>query len=113
MIRDLARLGDILDKLISLGSNQLRGMSFEVSNAETLKDAARSQALKIARRRAELIAKAADAEVGEVLVIREGSASTNGPRPMYEATRAAAQAVPIETGQQGSSATVTVTWALD
>jgi uncharacterized protein len=113
MIRDLSRLGDILDKLISLGSNQLRGLSFEVSNAETLKDAARTQAVKNARRRAELIAKAADAEVGEVLVIREGAASTDGPRPVFEATRAAAQAVPIESGQQGLSATVTVTWALD
>lgn len=113
MIRDLSKLGDILDNLISLGSNQVRGMSFELSNAEALKDAARTQAVKNARRRAELIAKAAEAEVGEVLVIREGAAGIDGHRPMFEATRTAAQSVPIESGQQSLSATVTLTWALD
>ena len=113
MIRDLNKLGDILDNLISLGSNQVRGMSFELSNAEELKDAARTQAVKNARSRAELIAKAAEAEVGEVLVIREGAPGIDGPRPMFEATRSAAQSVPIESGQQSLSATVTLTWALD
>ena len=113
MIRDLGKLGEILDKVISLGSNQMRGLSFEVSNAEILKDSARTQAVKNARRRAELIAKAAGAELGEVQVIREGVATTDGPRPTFEATRTAASAVPIESGQQSLSATVTVTWALD
>lgn len=113
IIRDLGKLGEILDKVISLGSNQMRGLSFEVSNAEILKDAARTQAVKNARRRAELIAKAAGAELGEVQVIREGTAMIDGPRPTFEATRTAAAAVPIESGQHSLTATVTVTWALE
>lgn len=113
MIRDLGKLGEILDKVVSLGSNQMRGLSFEVSNAEILKDSARTQAVKNARRRAELIAKAAGAELGEVQVIREGAAAIDGPRPSFEATRTAPSAVPIESGQQSLSATVTATWALD
>ncbi len=36
--RDLDKLGDVLDALVTLGANQMNGLSFEVSKAETLKD---------------------------------------------------------------------------
>lgn len=113
MIRDLAGVGDILDKLISLGANQMRGLQFLVTQAETLKDQARTEAMENARRRAELFANAAAAEVGEVIAIREGAGNIDSLRPMFEATRAAAQSAPIESGEQSLSASVTVTWALD
>jgi hypothetical protein len=113
MIRDLAGVGDILDKLISLGANQMRGLQFLVTQAETLQDQARTEAMENARRRAELFANAAAAEVGEVIAIREGAGNIDSLRPMFEATRAAAQSAPIESGEQSLSASVTVTWALD
>lgn len=113
VIRDLKSAGDILDKMIGLGANQMRGLSFEVSKAETLSDEARKAAIANARRRAELFAKAAGAEVGDVLEIREGPAQFGGPRPMLEGTRAAASPVPIESGEQSLQASVTVTWALE
>jgi hypothetical protein len=113
MIRDLAGVGDILDKLISLGANQMRGLQFLVTQAETLKDQARTEAMENARRRAELFANTAAAEVGEVIAIREGAGNIDSLRPMFEATRAAAQSAPIESGEQSLSASVTVTWALD
>jgi len=110
-MRDLTAVGDVLDKMIGLGANQMRGLSFEVSGAETLTDAARTDAIANARRRAELFAKAAGAEVGEVIEIREGG-SYEGPRPMMAARREMSAAVPIEAGEQSLSASVTVTWAL-
>lgn len=112
LIRDLKSVGDILDKMIGLGANQMRGLSFEVSEAETLRDGARTQAIANARRRAELYAKAAGAEVGEVVEIREGSGGYEGPRPVMAARREMSAAVPIEAGEQELSASVTVTWAL-
>ena len=63
--------------------------------------------------RAKIFANAAAAEVGKVIAIREGAGNIDGPRPMFEATRAAAQSAPIESGEQSLSASVTVTWALD
>lgn len=110
-IRDLKAVGDVLDKMIGLGANQMRGLAFEVSTAETLTDAARTDAIANARRRAELFAKAAGAEVGDVIEIREGG-SYEGPRPMMAARREMSVAVPIEAGEQSLSASVTVTWAL-
>ena len=72
LVRDLDKLGDILDRLVTAGANQTAGLNFEVSKAETLLDEARQQAVANALRRAKLYAAAAGAEVGEVLTIVEG-----------------------------------------
>lgn len=111
-VRDLKRLGEIMDSLVSLGANQVSGLAFDVSQAETLKDEARKLAIANARRRAELFAAAAGASVGEVISISEET-SHPGPRP-YVMGRAAAMAesVPVEAGSQMLEARVTVTWGL-
>lgn len=109
-VRDLATLGPLFDKLVTLGANQMHGLSFEASKAEALKDTARQEAMANARRRAELLAAAAGAEVGEVVTISEES-GYSGPRPM--AMRAArADSVPMEAGTETLEARVTVTWRL-
>jgi uncharacterized protein YggE len=110
LVRDLGKLGDVLDRLVTAGANQMSGLSFEVSKAETLLDDARKEAVANARRRADLYAAAAGAEVGEVLVISEGDAA-QPPRPVF-ARAMKAEAVPIASGTETLAANVTVTWAL-
>ncbi len=112
-VRDLDKIGDVLDKLVTLGANQMNGITFEVSAAETLRDAARKDAIANARRRAELYAAAAGAKVGKVMAINEGGIAE--PRPYFKAGRAAAamEAVPVERGTQSLEANVTVTWELE
>ena len=110
LARNLDRLGDVLDRLVSLGANEMAGLTFEVSKAETLRDEARKEAVANAKRRADLYAAAAGAEVGEVLAIQEGG--DVGPRPMPMARAMRAEAVPIERGTETLEASVTVTWAL-
>ena len=111
LVRDLDKLGDILDRLVTAGANQTAGLNFEVSKAETLLDEARQQAVANALRRAKLYAAAAGAEVGEVLSIVEGGGEP--PRPMVMARAMKAQAVPIERGTETLEANVTITWVLD
>lgn len=112
-VREIDKAGEILDMLVRLGANQMSGMSFEVSSADELKDAARVKAMKAARRRAELLADAAGAEVGEVIAIAE-DAPVGGPRPMamHRSAMAAESSVPIAAGEQELVARVTVTWKL-
>lgn len=110
--RNLAKLGDVLDQLVSLGANQMSGLSFEVSKAETLKDDARKEALANALRRAKLYAAAAGAEVGAVLTISEETPVLAPPHRGVAMGRAAMSAVPVEQGSQELEASVTVTWAL-
>ena len=111
VVRDIAKLGAILDALVKLGANQMNGLSFDVSKAETLKDDARKQAIENALRRAKLLAAAAGAEVGDVIAISEDVAH-GGPRPYAMARAAKADMVPIEGGSETLEARVTVTWAL-
>jgi uncharacterized protein len=108
-VHDVKRLGEMLDSAITLGANQVNGINFDVSNAETLKDDARKQAMVNAKRRAELYATAAGAQLGSVLSISEDVSS--GPRPM-PITRSMAAAVPIEAGTRTLTVEVHVTYAL-
>jgi hypothetical protein len=109
-VREVKRLGEILDSAITLGANQVNGISFDVANAETLKDEARKQAMVNAKRRAELYATAAGAQLGSVLTISEDVSS--GPRPMPLARAAMAGNVPIEAGTRTLTVEVHVTYAL-
>jgi uncharacterized protein YggE len=110
--RDLGKLGEVLDQTVTLGANQLGSLDFEVSNAETLQDEARKQAIAHALRRAKLYATAAGTELGQVLTIAE-EVHMGPPRPVSMARMAmAAEAVPIERGSQTLEVKVHVTWAL-
>ena len=112
VIRNLDKLGGVLDKLVSVGANQVHGLTFEASKAESLKDDARKEAMANALRRAKLLASAGGAEVGKVLQISEEVTSIGGPMPQFKARAAMAEAVPVERGQQALEARVTVTWEL-
>lgn len=109
VVRNIARLGETLDRSITLGANQLGGVSFEVSNAETLKDEARRRAMANAQRRAQLYAGAAGAQLDRVLTISDSIAM---PSPMGGVRMAMAEAVPVEAGEQTLTVTVHVTWSL-
>jgi len=108
--RDLDRLGEVLDQLVKLGANQMAGLTFEVSKAESLRDGARKEAVANALRRAKLYTAAAGTEIGEVLRISEGAVG-GGPRPIAMSMRA--EAVPIDRGTEMLQANVTITWALE
>jgi uncharacterized protein YggE len=109
-VREVKRLGDLLDQAIALGANQINSIGFDIANAETLKDEARKQAMVNARRRAELYAAAAGVQLGQVLRISE-SVEETASRPFAQG-RAMAASVPIEAGTRTLSVEVHVTYAL-
>ncbi|WP_417686301.1 SIMPL domain-containing protein [Roseibium sp.] len=113
-IRDLAKLGTILDTVVRSGANQVNGISFRVSNAEEKLQAARKGAVENAKAKAELYAAAAGVKLGRVLSISEAGISI--PRPYAvraeKMMMADSAPVPIETGEETLSANVTITWEL-
>ena len=114
-VRDLAKLGGLLDVMVRDGANQVGGVSFIVSNADTLKDEARKEAMADAMRKAKLYAEAAGVELGRVLSINE---QDHSPRPVMMMARAefkgadAAAPAPIEAGESELSIRVNVSWEL-
>ena len=111
-VRDLAQLGGLLDAAISDGANALNGLSFDVAAPRPMQDQARKSAVEDARARALLLAQAAGAKLGAVTEIVEGQVYNAGPQ-MFRADSAKAGAVPVEAGQIGLTAAVTVTFALE
>lgn len=111
-VQPIAKLGPILDRAVTLGSNQIGNIHFEVSEAEALRDKARQLAVRNARRKAKIYARAAGVKLGDVLRISE--TSSPGPRPqmMARASLERASAPPIEAGAIDISVHVTMTWAL-
>lgn len=108
-VRDVKRVGDIIDQAMTLGANQIHHIAFDVADAETLKDEARRRAMENARRRGELYAKAAGGQLGPVLRISE---SVGDVQPMPGPRAAMRASVPIEPGTRMLEVDVHVTYAL-
>ncbi|GLK56002.1 uncharacterized protein YggE [Methylopila capsulata] len=113
-VRELDRLGALLDQLVQAGSNQLESLVFDVSDADKRLDEARKAAIADARRKAELYAEAAGAKLGEVLSIDESGGGAEAPiRPQAMRAKAMdAAPTPVAAGEQELRVEVQVRWSI-
>ncbi len=110
--RDLAKLGDLLDKVTVAGANRIDGIQFIISNQGELLDEARRKAVADAKDKADLYARAAGLTLAKVMSLTEESVPTP-PRPLARAMApAAAASVPVEAGEMTLSMRVRVVWSL-
>jgi uncharacterized protein len=115
-IRDVSKVGDVVDALKDLVGEQLtlQGVSFSYADPEAVMADARSAAIANAKVRAEQYAKAAGASLGGVLRIVEGSV----PTPIAYQDMAAPAAAPagakvaIAPGSQDLAADVSVVFEM-
>jgi uncharacterized protein len=111
-LRRIEDVGRTIDAALSKGANEVSGIEFTSSRADSARRAAIAEAVVHARADAETMAKAAGGSLGQLLEL------TSGVEPIrpFEATAirarvAAAAPTPIEPGQLTVSATVTARWA--
>jgi len=107
-LHDTKKLGAILDKVVTLGSNQIDSIEFGVE-PEALKDEARKLALKNVTDNAKLYAEAAGVGLGPILSISEEESSY---QPRFAAAPVAKD-VPIEAGTATVEVRVRVTWEIN
>lgn len=112
-VRDIARLGQVIDALVASGANQVNGPSFEIDEPEAVQDEARRLALDKARQRAEMYAKALGLRVRRIVSISEGGGSAP-PMPMMMKAMAMDQqeATPVAPGESTLRAGVDVVFDL-
>lgn len=84
-VRDLSKLGKVLDAFVANGANQINGPSFEVDQPDAAYDEARLGALKKAQARADTYAAALGMKVRRIVSISEGGANLPRPMPMMRA----------------------------
>ncbi len=106
-IRNLDKIGDIVDKAGSLGANQVSSLSFTIDEPEVIKQQAREKALINAKEKAEALAKVAGVKLGKLVSFTESSSPVY---PVYRdyamksdvAGMGGAEALPAPTVEPGS-----------
>lgn len=113
-VRDLARLGAIMDQSVTLGVNEGGNIMFTNDDPAAAIDKARASAVQDAMGKARTLATAAGVKLGKVLEISENSYNP-APAPMMRAemmAAAAADAVPVAAGENSYRVTVSVSYAI-
>lgn len=113
--RKLDSYGKVIDTLVANGANQVNGPSFQVDNADAAMDEARLEAMKKARARADLYAKAAGLRVVRILTISENG-GWSPPQPQVMFARAdmasAPKSSPVAAGELEMTVTINVSYEL-
>lgn len=113
-VRDLDKVGDVVDAATTTGATDVNGVSFDVADPAKAMDDARAKAIEAARTTASAMASAAKVSLGTVLSISESAVS--GPQPYYAAgakSLDSAAATPVQIGTQDLQATVTVVFEIN
>ncbi len=113
-VRELARLGELLDQSVSLGVNEGGNVRFTNDDPSAALARAREAAVEDALARVRGMAAAAGVKAGRILSISEG-ATAPGPMPGVErmAMARAADSVPLAAGENSYRVVVAVTVAIE
>jgi uncharacterized protein len=111
-VRDLAKLGDVVDGSLKAGATSMDSLNFRLNDPSPAEKQARTLAMAQARSRADVLAEAAGVAISGVSDVSEGGAMP--PRPYAaKAERmmlADDASTPVETGSLEISVTVSVTY---
>ena len=111
-VKNLDKLGSILDALVQAGSNQISGISFDIDQPKPFLDDARKKAVADAHSKAELYATAASVSLGRVIQISESAVVVPQPFRMRMAEASQDASVPIAAGQNTVSANINITYEI-
>lgn len=111
-VRDLELVGVFLDRLIGSGANQLNSLTLGISDVRELEDAARVDAVRRARAKAETLAMAAGVSLGEVMSISEGGGIVHTDGPMLRGAMMEAAAMPVAAGSLDVRVNVSILYAI-
>jgi uncharacterized protein len=115
--RKLDDFGRVIDTLVSAGANQVNGPSFTMDDPDPALDEARLTAMRKARARADLYARAAGLRVVRILSISESAGYFGPPPVMFQRMESGPAApppppAPVQAGEVQLTAQVTVLYEL-
>ena len=115
-LRDLSKVGDVLDQSVTLGVNEGGNVMFVKDDASAILEEARKRAVENAMAKAKTITATAGVGIGRILEMSEQSFQ-QGPIPLMQADMAMAKSagsapVPIASGENSYRVTVNVTFEI-
>ena len=84
-VYDLAKLGQTLDAVVSVGANQVNGIGFGLRDPAEAENEARLEAVKALQAKAELYAGATGHRIARLVNLSEGTNYAQPPMPMVMA----------------------------
>jgi len=115
-VRDMNKVGPVIDSGVGAGANLTNGISFRLSDQNHGVNEALQAAVADARSKAETLAAAGDAQLGQVITIVEGSSPSSVPPIYYErdamAVADGSVSTPIQPPTLETQVSVSVTWEL-
>jgi uncharacterized protein YggE len=114
-VRDLSKLGEMLQAVVTSGANNINGITFDILDKDTLASEARKKAVENARKQAQDIAEAAGVELGELMYVNVYYSGTTYPQ--YEGkggggAYSADLSVPVSAGKMVVTAEVNMTYKI-
>lgn len=114
-VRDLQKLGGLIDRSVKLGVNQGGQISFTNDDPDKAMTEARKAAIAEALAKAKTLTDAAGVRLGRIMEINENAVRPM-PQPMMRMAMSkdmAAEAVPVAAGENTYTVTVSVTFSLE
>lgn len=111
-VRDLTKVGAVIDASLGAGANLISSLSFYASNLQQARQAAITSAVQAARAEAEVGARAAQGQLGGLLELTIGAYYAPPPRAVMMAAKVADQGAetPIQAGLETVTVEVTTRW---
>jgi len=112
-IRDLKKVGEIMQSVIDAGANQVGELQFTIDNQDLIKEQAREKAIQDAKSKAQELASQLGMKLGKIINFSE-----SGIYPYYDLAKSYAgmgggEAAPqIEVGENKTEVTVTITYEI-
>ena len=116
-VEALDRVGEVIDRALGAGANQLEGVGFELQDDLAFRQAALRNAVTEARRKADTIADALGVELVSILSVNEGPVTIERPMMMdVDPVIYLQQGVPVPTlispGEVSVAASVTIRYRI-
>lgn len=113
-VRDLTKIGSLLDAVVKAGANNIYGIQFDIADKTEAAKKAREAAFKDAQKQAQEVAQLSGVTLGNIQSI---SFSESFPTPLFLGGKGggpamAAAEVPVQPGQLSVMVTVSVTYEI-
>ena len=111
-VRDVNQIGDVLDKAVAAGANNIYGVNFSVENTAKLEADARAKAVADGRARAEELAQLNGVQLGDVLTVSEVVGSSPYPMDYSAKGMGGGGGTPVQPGELEMSVSIQITYAV-
>lgn len=111
-VRDINQLGDVLDKSVAAGANNIYGVSFSVEDTAKLEADARAKAVADAKARAASLAQLNGLQLGDAVSVSEVISAPDTYLMASSAKGMGGGGAPIQPGELEMSTSIQITYAV-